>query len=126
MNITSRTKWMGACMFLLQRQPMMEDRPVSRELEGGEETTGVTMTSACYGQYFNLNSTVRSTAWTGAIVHCTEGGDKSSDNVGGNTIPPQVLRAFSLLLLSQFMLFLGMGAVIPMIPLYRQSIRAEG
>ena len=37
-------------------------------------------------------------------------------------IPSDVLKPFSVLILSQFILFLGVGAVIPAIPLYGQSI----
>lgn len=62
-------------------------------------------------QYFNINtsSSVRSTSQTEAI------GQKQDyiDDEEETTVPQEVLRPFSLLLLSQFILFLGVGAVIP-------------
>ena len=71
-------------------------------------------------QYFNINtsSSVRSTSQTEAI------GQKQDyiDDEEETTVPQEVLRPFSLLLLSQFILFLGVGAVIPTVPLYGQSI----
>ncbi|KAL7548938.1 hypothetical protein ACHAWF_012205 [Thalassiosira exigua] len=63
---------------------------------------------------FEASSAVRSTTQTDAI------GRKRKRSDAG--VPPEVLRPFSLLLLSQFVLFLGVGAVIPTIPLYGQSI----
>ncbi|KAL7534542.1 hypothetical protein ACHAXR_005940 [Thalassiosira sp. AJA248-18] len=71
-------------------------------------------------QYFNLNfnSSVRSTSQTEAIGQKQLPPDVDEDT----NIPPEVLQPFSLLLLSQFILFLGVGAVIPTIPLYGQSI----
>ena len=72
-------------------------------------------------QYFdNINSqssSVRSTTQTDAI-----GKTQQRIKEEGDDIPPEVLQPFSLLLLSQFILFLGVGAVIPTIPLYGQSI----
>jgi MFS family permease len=64
------------------------------------------------------SSSIRSTSQTdtlGQKVAETEESDESG-------IPPEVLKPFSLLILSQFILFLGVGAVIPAIPLYGQSI----
>jgi len=73
-------------------------------------------------QYFNnINSqlsSVRSTTQTDALGLKQQ----TTDREEGNDIPPEVLQPFSLLLLSQFILFLGVGAVIPTIPLYGQSI----
>jgi len=74
-------------------------------------------------RYFNTNSYVRSTTQTEAI------GRKQSpteSEEAETNIPPEVLRPFSLLLLSQFILFIGVGAVIPTIPLYGQSIGLSG
>jgi len=63
------------------------------------------------------NDTLRSTTQTDAI-----GQQPQRIKEVGDEIPPEVLQPFSLLLLSQFILFLGVGAVIPTIPLYGQSI----
>ncbi|KAL3797380.1 hypothetical protein HJC23_010506 [Cyclotella cryptica] len=60
------------------------------------------------------SSTVRSTTQTDAI-----GKFEPTETF---SIPPSTLRPFLLLLLSQFILFLGVGAVIPIIPIYSQSI----
>eukprot|EP00581_Thalassiosira_minuscula_P001399 CAMPEP_0183746546 /NCGR_PEP_ID=MMETSP0737-20130205/66814_1 /TAXON_ID=385413 /ORGANISM="Thalassiosira miniscula, Strain CCMP1093" /LENGTH=516 /DNA_ID=CAMNT_0025982245 /DNA_START=286 /DNA_END=1833 /DNA_ORIENTATION=- len=75
-------------------------------------------------QYFNLSSNVRSTTQTEAIG--TKPPPKEEDTEEETRIPPEVLQPFSLLLLSQFLLFLGVGAVIPSIPLYGQSIGLSG
>jgi MFS family permease len=48
--------------------------------------------------------------------------DDEAQNSDMVAIPPEILRPFALLLLSQFILFVGVGAVIPTIPLYGQSI----
>ena len=48
--------------------------------------------------------------------------DDEAQNSDIVAIPPEILRPFALLLLSQFILFVGVGAVIPTIPLYGQSI----
>lgn len=48
--------------------------------------------------------------------------DDETQNSDMVSIPPEILRPFALLLLSQFILFVGVGAVIPTIPLYGQSI----
>ncbi len=76
----------------------------------------------------DFNSSVRSTTQTealfptitssGIMEKSTEKGDSESTDA----ISPQVLQSFSLLLLSQFILFLGVGAAIPTIPMYGQSI----
>ncbi|KAL3757214.1 hypothetical protein ACHAWU_003876 [Discostella pseudostelligera] len=84
---------------------------------------------------FNLNSSVRSTTQTESILpkmlrKLSTTTIVSSDEVGAEiesessdgTIPPQVLQSFSLLLLSQFILFLGVGAIVPILPIYGQSI----
>lgn len=57
-------------------------------------------------RYFKLSSSVRSTTQTEAI------GKKKNDleEEDEAIIPPEVLQPFSLLLLSQFILFLGVGA----------------
>ena len=72
-------------------------------------------------QYFNninsqLSSVRSTTPQTDAL------GKPQRIKEEGDDIPPEVLQPFSLLLLSQFILFLGVGAVIPTIPLYGQSI----
>jgi len=72
-------------------------------------------------QYFNninsqLSSSLKSTSQTDAL------GKQQRIKEEGDDVPPEVLQPFSLLLLSQFILFLGVGAVIPTIPLYGQSI----
>ena len=78
-------------------------------------------------QYFNnINSqlsSVRSTSQTDVLGQKEQRQRTTDDNEEeGDEIPPEVLQPFSLLLLSQFILFLGVGAVIPTIPLYGQSI----
>ena len=73
-------------------------------------------------QYFS--SSVRSTTQTDAIGQKQP--DVEEEEEEETTIPPEVLQPFSLLLLSQFILFLGVGAVIPTIPLYGQSIGLSG
>ncbi|KAK1742833.1 MFS transporter [Skeletonema marinoi] len=65
------------------------------------------------------SSSLRSTSQTDALGQKTTTDTEESDESG---IPPEVLKPFSLLILSQFILFLGVGAVIPAIPLYGQSI----
>jgi len=90
-------------------------------------------------RYFNFisSSTVRSTTQTEAIgriakkqqrptVADTNSTLNDNDDEGTDVIPPEVLRPFALLLLSQFILFVGVGAVIPTIPLYGQSIGLSG
>ena len=63
-----------------------------------------------------------------AIVSCARRGsttaelDDEDQNSATVAIPPEILRPFALLILSQFILFVGVGAVIPTIPLYGQSI----
>ena len=70
-----------------------------------------------------LRSSVRSTTQTDALGRKEQRQRTIDDNEEeGDDIPPEVLQPFSLLLLSQFILFLGVGAVIPTIPLYGQSI----
>ena len=61
--------------------------------------------------YFNINSSVRSTTQTDAIGEKQLAVDYVEEEE--TSIPPDVLRPFSLLLLSQFILFIGVGAVIP-------------
>jgi len=48
--------------------------------------------------------------------------EKDDDNESSLTIPPEVVRPLFLLLASQFLLFIGVGAVIPSIPLYGKEI----
>ena len=111
---------------LARRLPSTEDGPASPGREEDEKTTSG-------GYYFSdFASTVRSTTRTEAIARARRqpatsdlaegegpGGESSS---ASGIIPPEVLRPFTLLLLSQFILFVGVGAVIPTIPLYGQSI----
>lgn len=89
-------------------------------------------------QRFELifNSSVRSTTQTEAlpemeisgISSTTQDANMDGSGEGGaygtteSTLPPSVLESFSWLLLSQFILFLGVGAVIPVLPMYGQSI----
>ena len=63
-------------------------------------------------------SSLRSTSQTDALGQKITDTEESEES----GIPPDVLQPFSLLILSQFILFLGVGAVIPAIPLYGQSI----
>jgi len=65
------------------------------------------------------SSSIRSTSQTDALGQKVVETEESSDESG---TPPEILKPFSLLILSQFILFLGVGAVIPAIPLYGQSI----
>jgi MFS family permease len=84
---------------------------------------------------FNFNSAVRSTTQTESIlpkmmrkstttatVCSDEAGAEGDRETSDGTIPPQVLQSFALLLLSQFILFLGVGAIVPILPIYGQSI----
>ena len=96
-----------------------------------EPRTGTTTGSNSVKQHrfpINFNSWVRSTTQTEAIFPTITSSDileNSKDNgetESTDAISPQVLQSFSLLLLSQFILFLGVGAVIPTIPIYGQSI----
>ncbi|KAL7500205.1 hypothetical protein ACHAWT_008301 [Skeletonema menzelii] len=64
------------------------------------------------------SSSPRSTSQTDALGQKISEIEESEES----GIPPEVLKPFSLLILSQFILFLGVGAVIPAIPLYGQSI----
>ena len=64
------------------------------------------------------SSSLRSTSQTDALGQKISEIEESEES----GIPPEVLKPFSLLILSQFILFLGVGAVIPAIPLYGQSI----
>jgi MFS family permease len=84
--------------------------------ENGMETTKTT-TTPVRGRYFDFDSTVRSTTRTGAVDRTMQ-----STTMTTNEVAPDVMRPFTLLLLSQFVLFVGVGAVIPTIPLYGQSI----
>lgn len=61
------------------------------------------------------SSSLRSTSQTDAL------GQQIAETED-TSIPPEVLKPFALLILSQFILFVGVGAVIPAIPLYGQSI----
>jgi len=94
-------------------------------------------TASSTKRYFNFSSSsqVRSTTQTEAIGRIAKQqrpttADNDSpdddDDEGTDVIPPEVLRPFALLLLSQFILFVGVGAVIPTIPLYGQSIGLSG
>ncbi len=67
------------------------------------------------------SSSLRSTSQTDALGRQQIKQDTDEDEETNN-IPTDVLQSFTLLILSQFVLFLGVGAVIPAIPLYGQSI----
>ena len=69
-----------------------------------------------------FNSLVRSTTQTDAIVKQKQSTTNEEEEDSQLEIPQEVLQPFALLLLSQFILFVGVGAVIPTIPLYGQSI----
>ena len=71
-----------------------------------------------------FNSLVRSTTQTDAIVKLKQKQSTTNEEEEDSQpeIPQEVLQPFALLLLSQFILFVGVGAVIPTIPLYGQSI----
>jgi MFS family permease len=49
-----------------------------------------------------------------------------SIEISGVTVPKTTWQPFSLLMLSQFILFIGVGAVIPTIPLYGKQIGLSG
>lgn len=66
-------------------------------------------------------SSLRSTSQTDALGR-QQIKQEIDEDEETNNIPPDVLQSFTLLILSQFVLFLGVGAVIPAIPLYGQSI----
>ena len=70
----------------------------------------------------SFNSLVRSTTQTDAIVKQKQSTTNEEEEDSQLEIPQEVLQPFALLLLSQFILFVGVGAVIPTIPLYGQSI----
>ena len=97
--------------------PGGEETQTNREKIG--TTSGKKKSNNPIKQYFNFNSAVRSTSQTEAIGQKEP---KTDDDEDDTTIPPEVLQPFSLLLLSQFILFIGVGAVIPTIPIYGQSI----
>ncbi len=67
------------------------------------------------------SSSLRSTSQTDALGR-QQIKQETDEDEEANNIPPDVLQSFTLLILSQFVLFLGVGAVIPVIPLYGQSI----
>ena len=67
------------------------------------------------------SSSLRSTSQTDALGR-QQIKQEIDEDEETNNIPPDVLQSFTLLILSQFVLFLGVGAVIPAIPLYGQSI----
>ena len=69
-----------------------------------------------------FNSLVRSTTQTDTIVKQVQSTTNEEEEDSQLEIPQEVLQPFALLLLSQFILFVGVGAVIPTIPLYGQSI----
>ncbi|KAL9184687.1 hypothetical protein ACHAXT_012657 [Thalassiosira profunda] len=71
---------------------------------------------------FILNTAVRSTSQTDAITVGRKRQTSATEDEDDEGVPSEVLRPFSLLLLSQFVLFIGVGAVIPTIPLYGQTI----
>lgn len=48
------------------------------------------------------------------------------DDSGFLDLPPEVLRPFSLLLFSQFVLLVGVGCCIPVLPIYGKSIGLSG
>ena len=65
---------------------------------------------------------LRSTSQTDALGNQRTTTTTTTTTTSRTEIPPEVLKPFFLLILSQFILFLGVGAVIPSIPLYGQSI----
>jgi hypothetical protein len=67
------------------------------------------------------SSSLRSTSQTDALGR-QQIKQETDEDEETNNIPSDVLQSFTLLILSQFVLFLGVGAVIPAIPLYGQSI----
>lgn len=67
------------------------------------------------------SSSLRSTSQTDALGR-QQTKQETDEGEETNNIPSDVLQSFTLLILSQFVLFLGVGAVIPAIPLYGQSI----
>ena len=71
-------------------------------------------------RYFNINSSVRSTTQTDAIGEKQLAVDYVEEEE--TSIPPDVLRPFSLLLLSQFILFIGVGAVIPTVRYHQFAV----
>jgi len=73
-------------------------------------------------QYLNSINSQLSSVWSTTQTDAIGQQQPQRMKEEGDDIPPEVLQPFSLLLLSQFILFLGVGAVIPTIPLYGQSI----
>ena len=67
------------------------------------------------------SSSLRSTSQTDALGR-QQINQETDEDEEANNIPSDVLQSFTLLILSQFVLFLGVGAVIPAIPLCGQSI----
>lgn len=101
----------------LQLWPAVKDETKTDSVEVvGDDTKQ----SALLKKLFDAtgSSSLRSTSQTDAIGQKISDTDESEES----SIPPEVLKPFSLLILSQFILFLGVGAVIPAIPLYGQSI----
>ena len=101
----------------LQLWPAVKDEIKTDSIEEGEDNV---KQSALLKKLFDAtgSSSLRSTSQTDAIGQKKSDTDESEES----DIPPEVLKPFSLLILSQFILFLGVGAVIPAIPLYGQSI----
>ena len=61
-----------------------------------------------------------------ANVVMASSGDEVSPPTGIFDLPPDVAKPFSLLLFAQFVLFIGVGAVIPTLPIYGKSIGLTG
>ncbi len=101
----------------LQLWPAVKDETNTDSIEEVEDDT---KQSALLKKLFDAtgSSSLRSTSQTDAIGQKILDADENEES----GIPPEVLKPFSLLILSQFILFLGVGAVIPAIPLYGQSI----
>lgn len=101
----------------LQLWPAVKDDTNTDSVEEVEDNI---QQSALLKKLFDAtgSSSLRSTSQTDAIGQKLSDTDESEES----GIPPEVLKPFSLLILSQFILFLGVGAVIPAIPLYGQSI----
>ena len=115
--------------------------PLSTEdekVKAAESSTSSKTTSGNNAQnpkiFFSIDSSaVRSSTQTDAIgqqsrnkknVITPNGVNEEQDDAEQlfSDIPPSVLQPFTLLILSQFILFIGVGAVIPTIPIYGQSI----
>lgn len=68
---------------------------------------------------YTIKQTIRSTQTDVILPQIQKGG---IDETSIFSLDPKTRNSYILLLVSQFILFLGVGAVIPVIPLYSQSI----